>query len=104
PGLQSDEIERVVTGPHKAQQAEAGNARGVLDAGRIGEDSLNLSRCCRCSLQRSRVGELHVDEEVALVFIGQEARGQLSAEEKRADAEGRNHYESQHTLPNKPTA
>ena len=51
PGLQSDEIEGVVTGPDKAEQAETGNARGVLDAGRSCEDLLNLSRCRCRSLQ-----------------------------------------------------
>src|ERR1700758_4559761 len=73
PWLQSDEKEAVVTCLDKAQQAEANNAGRVLDAWGVGEDLLNLSPRCAGALQRSRVRKLHVDEEIALVFIGQEA-------------------------------
>src|SRR4029077_14004310 len=104
PGLQSDKIEGVVSGPDKAEQAEADDAREVLDAGRAGENLLNLFRCRCRSLQRSRIRELHVDEEVALVFIGQEARGQTAAKETRAHGEGSNHRQGKRTLPKKSTA
>ena len=83
PGLQSDEIEGVVTGPDEAEQAEANDAGGVLDTGRVGQDFLDLSRRRCRALERSRIGKLHVDEDVALVFIGQEARGQTVAKETR---------------------
>ena len=60
---------------------------------------------CRCrTLERSRIGKLHIDEDVALVFIGQEARGQTVAEESRAHGEGRNHHQSQRRLSNEPAA
>src|SRR5207245_5195121 len=98
PGLKRDEKETVVSSPYKAEQAEANNACGVLDARRIGEDLLNLSRRCAGTFKRSRVRKIHIDVHVALVFIGQEARGQTAAKESRADAEGRNHHQSQHTL------
>ena len=43
PRLQGDKEEGVVTGLHVAQQAEADDAGRVLDAGRFGENRLNLS-------------------------------------------------------------
>ena len=102
PGLQRDEKEGVVTGPDKAEQAEADNARGVFDAGRVGEDLLNLSRRCAGALQRSRIRKLHVDVDVALVFIGQEARWHAAAKENSGKAEGRKHHQRQRALPNQP--
>ena len=103
PWLQSDEIEGVVTGPDKAEQAEANNGRGVLDAWRIGEDLLNLSRRCARAFQRSRVRKLHVDEGIALVFIGQEAGWQPAAKENSGKPAGRKHHQRQEAFPNQRT-
>src|ERR1700687_5665729 len=66
PWLQSDKKESVVTGSDKAEQAEADYACGVLHAGRIGENLLNLT--CRRTRARERRGirKLHVDIDVAL--------------------------------------
>src|SRR5208282_97125 len=73
PGLQSNEKEGVVTGLDKAEQAEANNTGCVFDTWRIGEDLLNLFRRSTCALERSRIRKLHVDIEIALVLIRQEA-------------------------------
>src|SRR4029077_6821010 len=104
PGLKRDEKEAVVSGPHKAEQAEADNARGVFNAGRIGEYLLNLLRRCARTLQRSRMRKVHIDVHIPLVFIGQEARWQMAAKETCPDAESRDHHQSQHTLAKNPTA
>src|SRR6266404_5496143 len=94
PGLKRDEKEAVIRSPHKAEQTEADNTRGVFDAWRVGEDLLNLPRRCARAFQRSRIRKLHVDVDIALVFIGQEAGWQPAAKETRADAESRNHHQS----------
>ncbi len=104
PGLESDEIEGVVTGADIAQQTEANHAAVVLNPRSLAQDFLNIPRCFCGPLLRSRVRKLHIDVDISLVFIGQEARGQTAAEENRADAEGRDHHESQRTLPNKTSA
>ncbi len=104
PGLKSYEIEGVVTGAYKAEQAEANNACRVLDTWGVGENVLNLFRRFARTLQRSRIRKLHVDEDIALVFIGKEARRQTAAKETCAHAERRNHHQGQRTLAKNPTA
>jgi len=50
PGLKRDEKEAVVSSPYKAEQAEANNACGVLDAGVLARIS---STCLAAALVRS---------------------------------------------------
>ena len=74
PWLKSDEIEGVVTGPHKAEQTEANNARGVLHTWSIGQYIFNLfRRCAGAPAAKPEFWKLHVDVDVSLVFIGQKA-------------------------------
>src|SRR5713101_7188160 len=73
PWLQSDKEERVITGPHVAQQTEADDAGGILDARCVSQDFFNVS-CSRIrAFQRSRVRQLHIDKGIALVLVGQKA-------------------------------
>ena len=51
------------------------------------EHALDLARHLVRALQRGRVRELHVHEEEALVFVGDEARGQPPPEAAREDGE-----------------
>ena len=75
-----------------------------MDAGRFGEDLLDLSRHCARAFQRSRIRKLHVDEGIALVFIGQEARGQTHAKENCDYGESRNYKQSQRAFAKNPGA
>src|SRR4029077_6785020 len=104
PGLEGDKEEGVVAGAYVAEQAEADDAGRVSDARHIGEDLLNLTRHGAGALQRSRIRKLHVDEGIALVFIGQEAGGQTAAKESGANGEGRNHHQGQRALTKNPSA
>src|SRR4029077_8586278 len=100
PGLQRNEKETIVSSPHKAEQAEANNTRGVFDAWRVGEDLLNLPRRCAGALQRSRIRKVHVDVHVALVFIGQEAGWHAAAKENSGKAAGHKQHQRQRGFPN----
>src|ERR1700722_6787916 len=81
PGFEADPKEAVVTGPDITEQTETHHAGRVLNAGSVGENLLHLSRCRARALQRGGVGKLHVDIEISLIFIGQEAGGQAAAKE-----------------------
>ena len=98
PGLQGDEKEGVVTGPDIAEQAEADHAGVVLDPRRGAQDFLNVSRCRGRPLQRSRIRKLHVDVDIALVFIGQEAGGQEAAKDNPRNAESHQQHQRQHAF------
>ena len=78
PGFQRYPEEGVVTGPDIAEQTETDDAGGVLDPRRVCENLLHLSRGRACAFQRCGIGKLHIDVEVPLVFIGQEAGGQMA--------------------------
>ena len=86
PGLESYKEECVIRSPDEAEQTETNDAGGVLNSRRVGENLLYLFRSRACAFHGRRIGKLHVDIEVALVFIGQEAGGQMFAKEPRCTA------------------
>src|SRR4029077_14578908 len=83
PGLQADKEVGIVGSPDVTEQTETDHASCVLDARRVSENLLYLLRSRACALQGCRVGELHVDEEVSLVFVGEKAGGQMGTKEPR---------------------
>src|SRR6202007_1233955 len=99
PGLQSDEKESVVTGPDGTEQAEADDTCGVLDTRSVRENCLHLSRRSACAFLRGRIGKLHVDVEVPLIFIRQKAGGHPTAEEDSARAASYQEHQHHRALP-----
>src|SRR5271170_143562 len=100
PRFKADPKEGVVAGPDKTEQAETNHASRVLNARRICEDLLYLSRSRAGALQRRRIRKLHVDIEVALVFVGQEAGGQMRPHEPRGASGHREQHQHQRALTN----
>ena len=60
------------------------------------QDSVNLAHQCDGSLQRRCLGELDVDDEVALVFIGQKRSRKRSPDSSRHSGESDKDYDGQH--------
>src|SRR6185295_16206728 len=103
PWLQSDEKESVVTGPDKTEQAEANNACRVFHAWRTGEDILNLPSRFAGACQRCRIRKLHIDVDIALIFIGQETRRQSAAEKTSRNAQHHQRHYCNGRLADKPS-
>src|ERR1700691_5206348 len=93
PGVQGYKEECVVRSPDVAEQTETDDAGGVLHSWRLGENLLHLFRSFACPLHGRRIWELHIDMEVALVFIRQEAGRQVFSEEPRCQS---GEYEQHH--------
>ena len=83
PGFQRYPEERVIRSSDVAEQTETDDACGVLNSRRLCENFLHLFCGCACALHGGRIRKLHVDIEVALVFVGQEAGGKMFAKEPR---------------------
>ena len=68
-------VHRAQVGRVGAQdQRLAGDAHGVLDARRLAGDRLDLGHDALGALHRGGVGQLHVQQQVALVLLRNEAR------------------------------
>src|SRR6202007_1065401 len=93
PGFQRYPEERVIGSSDIAEQTEIDDACRVLNSRSICENLFHLFCGCTCPLQRRRLRQLHVDIEVALVFVGQEAGGQMFAKEPCCTA---GHYKQHH--------
>src|ERR1700691_3211885 len=100
PRFKADPKESVVAGPDKTEQAETNHARRVLNARRICEDLLHLLGSRAGALQGCRIRKLHVDIEVALVFVGQKAGGQMRPDEPRSTTGHREQQQHQCALTN----
>ena len=98
PVLHGDEEECVVAGSHEAEQAEAQNAGGVLDAGRLRQNILDFRRHLLGSLQRGGVGKLDVQVKIALILVGNEAGGQFVADEIARHAEASQQNQRHHAF------
>ena len=72
PRFFSNKEESAVSGLHAAQQAEADDRGAALHTGRLQNDFFDLAGGVAGALQRSRIGKLQCDKDVALVFFGQE--------------------------------
>ena len=68
PIVQSDEEESGVACADKAQEAEAGDASGVLHAGRVKQDLLDFLTGRLRTFERCSIGKLKMQEHVALIF------------------------------------
>ena len=78
---------RVVAGSHQAEQAEARDAGGRAPRRESSAQNFSIfATTCFGALQRSGVGKLDVQVEVALVLIGNEAGGQFAADPIAATA------------------
>ena len=100
PVLESHEEESVIGGPHEAEQAEACHGRGVLHSGRIRQDLFDFRGGILRTLDGGGVGELKMQEQIALIFIRQEARGNLACKVSRGSAEGDQHYKRDRAFSN----
>src|SRR5439155_15247815 len=65
--------------PDATEQAEPRNRSEVLDAWRLVQNLLDLLANCVRALHRSGESKLNLDEEIALLFLGQESARQLLA-------------------------
>ena len=91
PWLLGDKEESAVGVLDAAQQAEADDGGDSLHARRVQDDVFHLLRGSGGSLQRSRVGQLQRDVDIALILLGQKGSGQLAPDEHgdRDDAASR---------------
>ena len=87
PGVEPDEVEGGVRRRGAGEEAEAGDRRDVLDALRLREELLDFLAHRVGPLERGGVGKLDVQEEVALVLVGEKARGKPLAEQARQNDE-----------------
>ncbi len=99
PGLQRDEIEAGVGRRGSGEKAVARDRGDVLDALGLAEDLIDPLADRVRALQRRRVGQLDVHEEVPLVLHRQEAGGQLLAEEAAEDDEADQDCDADEHLP-----
>src|SRR5260370_21081340 len=91
--LEADEKETVVRGRDIGQQAEASDGAVRPHTFRLAENLLDLAADEIGPLERRCIGQLDIEEEVTLVFIGHETARQLSAEkscDERKSRENRN--------------
>ena len=73
PRLESDKEKRVVGVRDQAQQTKADDAGGVLHAGCFAQKIFDLLTDLVGALERSRVGQLQRQKNVALIFLRQKA-------------------------------
>ncbi len=103
PGFKCDPEKRAVSVLHAAQHVEADHRSYVLDARRLHQDVFHFCGARRRALQRSRIGQLLGNENIALVFIGKKAGGQLASDHAGQNAEscqqdyGERHLMNEHT-------
>src|SRR4051794_16665741 len=94
PVLQGHKIGRGVTGTNETKQTETDEAGRVLNAGRIHQNFLHLSRNGGRTFHGSSVGQLHIDVGVPLIFAREETRGHALGEESRRS--GKSHQQYNH--------
>ncbi len=88
--LQDDEHRAEVGAVGVQQERLAGDADGVRDAGRLRSGDLSiLAITASRPLHRGRVGQLHVDQQVALILLGNEARRRAGHAPARSGPAGR---------------
>src|SRR4029077_3867756 len=75
-----------------------------LDAGGFGESGLDFASDFVGALKRSSVGQLQVDVEVTLVFIGEKAGRNFGAEEGSGSPKEHKEYESDGALADQEAA
>src|ERR1700733_4307766 len=100
PGLERYKEECVIRSPGETEQTETNDACGVLNARSLCEHRFYLFRSLACTFHRCRIGQLHVDIEVALVFIRHKAGRQVFAKKPSCTTgdDKEDHYHSR--LPN----
>src|SRR5580692_11017348 len=99
PGLEGYKEECVIGSPGEAEQTETNDAGGVLNPWSLCEHRFYLFRSLACAFQGRRIGQLHVDVEVALVFIRHEAGGQMIAKKPRRNAGNDKQHHHHSRLP-----
>src|SRR5262249_28585658 len=80
PGCERDEEECVVRCADSTQETESDHRRGILNAGRLLQDGLDLLADRIRTLKRCRGRQLDVQKQVALVFHRQKSAGQFRTE------------------------
>ena len=98
PGREGHVAEAEVGGRHTVQEAEALDVGDVAHALGLREDGLDLLADLIRALEAGRGGQLHVEEEVAVVLRGHEAAGQGLAQHAIQQGEGRQDHEGNHRL------
>jgi len=93
PWLQDGELDRRVRLRRAGQEVQAADRTDNVDAGRRLQDVARLLRNRVGALQRSAVGQLDDDEEVALVLDRKEGRRQALPHEEGGDETGREQAE-----------
>src|SRR6202035_485905 len=103
PWIEADEKESVVGRGNVREQAESADGRVSANALRLMENVLDLAADDIGPLQRCRVGQLDVEEEVALLLIGDEAARQFSPEEAGKKRESGEDCQGQHRFADQQT-
>src|SRR4029077_11879833 len=101
PRLESDKEKRVVGVVHDAQQTKTDDAGGVLHAGCLAEEILDLSTNLIGALQRSRIGQLKCHVDISLVFLRQKRARQSRSEKTRADRKHGEQRETERSFSNR---
>jgi hypothetical protein len=104
PRFQSDEKEGVIARSYEAEQAEANNAGRVLNTGRICQSGFDFPHDVIRALKRSSAGELQIDVQIALIFVGKKTRRNFAAKPSRRCAKSSKQNERNCTLPNQYAA
>src|SRR5581483_6759018 len=87
PRLEGDEEKGVVGGLSLAEEAETEDGGVVLDGRILGEDLFDFLAEGVGAVEGGGFGELDIDEAVALIFFGEEGRGQFAADEHGGDGD-----------------
>src|SRR6185503_9487623 len=81
PGVEDYKEEAVITGRYAGQQAESANRVVIFDAFGFGEYGFYFAAYLVCPFKRSRRWQLHIQQQVAIIFIRKKARRQLLAQD-----------------------
>src|SRR6266852_1621876 len=100
PRLQCDKEKGVVTGSDEAEQAETDDAGGVLHTGCVGQHLLDFPYGLVRPLERGSVWKLEIDEDIALIFIGQETRWHPATDETGGCEERCQYHQRERGLAN----
>ena len=102
PRLEADEVERVVARRHAGQKAEAGNRDEVCDAVSLQQRLIDFARDRVRALQRGGRRQLHVEQHVSIVLVGNETRRKAAAEKRGACGERRKQRDAKTALRTSP--
>src|SRR5271156_4219875 len=98
PGLEGDEKGRIVAGTNITQQAEADEGSDSCDSRRIQQNFFHIGGDGRGASEGGAVGQLQIDQSVALIFVGKEARRDTAGKKETSTAKDRQHDDDDNGL------